>query len=149
MARTRALRYLFRYAVPRQDGERASGEAIGIRRRVAALQAHLVRQQTLRPVDEKVGVKLDAALRLGVDLHRPSVDSVRIELGINRPVERAGEVNSPAVAAYLDHLRRPGKRPRCTGVRRLRHDAADAQLAGKLGVERIGDVVLMEIAGAP
>src|SRR5215469_2476800 len=119
MARTRALRYLFRFAVRRRDGERASGEAIGIRRRVAALQAHLMRQQTLRPVDEKVGVKLDAALRLGVDFHHPSLDSVRIELGIDRPVERAGEINSPAVAAYLDHLGRPDKRPRRTGMRRL------------------------------
>src|SRR5215831_15998252 len=80
--------------------ERASGEAIGIRRRVASLQAHLVRQQTLRPVDEKVGVKLDAAARLGVDLHHPSLESVRIELGIDRPVERAREINSPAVTAY-------------------------------------------------
>jgi hypothetical protein len=48
-----------------------------------------MRQQTLRPVDKKVRLKLDAAIRLGIDLRPPSVDSVRIELGINSPIERA------------------------------------------------------------
>ena len=42
--------------------------AIGIRGRVPALQAYLMRQVTIGPGQEKVFVKLDPALWLGVTL---------------------------------------------------------------------------------
>src|SRR6516162_6303570 len=96
-----------------------SGVAIGIGRRVAALEAHLVRHQALRPVDKKVPIELDPATRFGVDFHHPPPHSVRIELGVDRPVERIRKVNSAAVATYLDHLRRTTQRPRPAGMRRL------------------------------
>ena len=34
-------------------------------------------------------------------------------------------------------------------MRGARDDAADPHLAGELGVERVGDVVLLQVAGAP
>src|SRR5207253_540758 len=44
------------------------------------------------PVDKKVRIKLDPAIRLGVEFHHPSPDTVRIELPVDRPVERTCEV---------------------------------------------------------
>ena len=78
------------------------------------------------------------------------VDALGIELRIDRAVERVGEIDPPAVAADLDHLRPAVQRPV------LRPDAPPAttmppilHLAGQLRVERIGHVVLLHVAGAP
>src|SRR5215813_14007794 len=79
--------------------------AIGIRRAVAAVEPHLMRAMRLRPLDEKFRIERDSAFRPGVELHHPAVDSLGIELRIDRAVERVGEIDPLAVAADLDHLR--------------------------------------------
>ena len=87
---------------------------------------------------------------LRVELHHPAVDAVGIELRVDGAVERVGEIDAPAVAADLDHLRPAVERPVLGArMRRPRDDAADADLAGELRVERIGHVVLLQVAGAP
>src|SRR5688500_11605269 len=115
----------------------ASGVAVGVRRAVAAFQPHLVRQVALRPFDEKVRVELDAASRLRIELHHPTVAAVVIELLVDGAVERVGEIDPPAVAADLPPLRPAGEmavpRPRMGGAR---DDAADANLSGEPWVER-------------
>src|ERR1051325_7205452 len=79
--------------------------AIGIRGAVAALQANLVRALPFRPVDEEFRIEGHAAVRLDVELHHPAIDAFRIELRIDRAVERIGEIDAPPVTADLDHLR--------------------------------------------
>src|SRR5215469_10802315 len=108
-----------------------------------------MRQKALRPINKEVLIKLDPATRPGVDFHHPSPHSVGIELGVDRPIERIRKVYSPAVAADLDHLRRAVQRPRPAGMLRPRNDPADPQLAGQLWVERVGNIVLVEVASAP
>src|SRR5262249_57079686 len=76
-------------------------------------------------------------------------DGVGVELRVNLPVERVREVDAAAGAADLDHLRSAAERPAAARMRRARNDAADAHLAGQLGVERIRYVVLLHVAGAP
>src|SRR5213075_496056 len=101
------------------------------------------------PIDKEIAVELDATLRLGIDLDHPAVDALRVELRVDRAVERIREVDAAAVAAHLDHLGSAIERPGPLGVGSARHDAADPHLAGELRVEGIADVVLMEIAGPP
>src|SRR5213593_1274565 len=67
-------------------GPGRSGIAVRVRRRVAALQVHLVWPVAVRPLGEEVLVQLDAPLRLRVELGHPALDAVRIELGVDRPV---------------------------------------------------------------
>src|SRR5215471_12103943 len=102
-----------------------------------------------RPVDTEIAVELDAAVGLGIDLDHPTVEAFGVELRVDRAVERVGEVNAAAVAANLDHLRSTIERCGAFGVRSARHDPADPQLAGQPRIERIADIVLLEITGAP
>src|SRR5215813_6690437 len=102
-----------------------------------------------RPVDEEIAVELDAALGLGINLDHPTVEALGIKLRVDRAVERIGEVNAAAVAANLDHLRSAIERRRAFGMRGARHDAADPQLAGQPRIERIANIILLEITGAP
>lgn len=76
-----------------------------------------MRHQALRPIDKEISIKLDPATRLGVDFHHPTADPFCIELGVDRPVKRVRKVNSPAVAAYLNHLGSPRQSPRPAEVR--------------------------------
>src|SRR5579883_2134565 len=123
--------------------------AVRIGRGVAALETHLMRQVAGWPVDEEVAIQFDAAFRLGLYLRHPTLEAVRIELRIDRAVERVGEIYPPAVAADLDHLRSPVERSARFGVRGPRHDAAETQGAGEPRLVWVGNVVLLEIARAP
>src|SRR5215469_3061571 len=105
----------------------------GIRRAVAALEPHLMRQLSLRPLDEEFGIEGDAAVGLGVELHHPAVEPAVVELRVDRAVKRVGEIDALPVAADLDHLRPTAElavlRARMAGAR---DDAADPHLAGEL-----------------
>src|SRR5437763_1124643 len=57
-------------------GAISSRIAIGVRRTVAALEAHLVRPVRRRPVHKESGIEADAAVRIGVELDHPSLDAV-------------------------------------------------------------------------
>src|SRR5215813_3465318 len=124
--------------------------AIGIRRTVAALQANLMRTLPLWPIDEEFRVEGHAAIRLDVELHHPTIDAFGIELRIDGAVERIGEIDAPSVAADLDHLRASIELAVLrTRMARARDDAADADLADEFCIERIGHVVLVQVAGPP
>ena len=84
--------------------------AIGIRGRVSALQAHLMREVAIRPGQEEVFIKFDSTLWLGVDLHHPALDPIGIELVIDCAVERIGEVDTVSITTDLHHLRSTIKR---------------------------------------
>src|SRR5215471_10268675 len=98
----------------------ASWITIGIRRAVAAFEPHLMRAMRRRPFHEEPRIERDAAAGLRIELHHPAVDAVGIELRIDRAVERVGEIDAPAVAADLDHLRPAAERPRAARMRRAR-----------------------------
>src|SRR5262245_18796538 len=91
---------------PRPHGLRI---AVRIRRAVAALQPHLMRELTLRPGDKELRVEGNAARRIDVELDHPAVETALVELRVDRAVERIGEIDPLAVAADLDHLRPAGK----------------------------------------
>src|SRR5262249_36636460 len=79
--------------------------AVRIRRAVAAFEADLVRQLPLRPGHEEFRVEVDAAAFAGIELHHPAVEAAFVELGVDGAIERVGEIDAPAVAADLHHLR--------------------------------------------
>ena len=98
----------------------------------------------------KISDRATSALRLGVQLDHPAAHALGIKLLVPRSVKRVGEINALAVAADFHHLRPAIQRSlRSTRVRRLPHDSAQVDGAGKFGMERIGDVVLLEFPGAP
>src|SRR5215470_14242259 len=102
------------------------------------------------PSHKKLGIEGDATIGAGVELHHPALDAIRIELGIDGPIEGIGEVDPLTVTADLDHLWAAAERPVLgTGVRSLADDPTDPHLARELRVEGIGNVVLLQIAGAP
>ena len=69
---------------------------------------------------------------------------------INRAVKRIGEIDPPAVAADLDHLRTAVQGAVSgAGMGGARNDAADAHPAGLLRLERIRYVILDHVAGPP
>src|SRR5262245_45761057 len=80
-------------------------EAVRVRRAVAALQPHLVRELALGPFDEEFLVELNAAVRPGVELDHPAVEATVVKLAVDRAVERVGEIDAPAIAADFHHLR--------------------------------------------
>jgi hypothetical protein len=63
-------------------------EAVGVRRRVAATEAHLVRALA-RERDEDVGVDGQGPIFVGVELDEPAVDALRVELDVPGRVEQA------------------------------------------------------------
>src|SRR5215471_10095655 len=81
-----------------------SREAVGIRRCVAALQAHLMGPHRLE-LQEHFRIQLEAATRRGVELRHPSANAVRIKLLVPGAIERVRKVNAAAVAAQFYHLR--------------------------------------------
>src|SRR5581483_1734348 len=103
----------------------------------------------LRPPHEELRIEGDAPGRRRIELHHPALDALRIELRIDRTVKRVREVDAPPIPADLDHLRTTAERARPRGMLGARDDAADAHLAGELRGERIGHVVLLQVAGAP
>src|SRR6266540_4138938 len=109
-----------------------------------------MRPVPFRPVDEEFRVECDTPRRGGVELDHPAVDALRIELRVDRAVERVGEINAPAVAADLHHLRSTIELAVLrTRVGRARHDPSNPHLSGELRVEWIRHVVLLQVAGAP
>src|SRR5207245_8021859 len=115
----------------------ASRIAVRVRGGVAALQTHLMRPVAVRPLDEEFPVQLHAPGRLRIDLDHPALDPVRIELVVDRAVERVREVDPLAITADLDHLRPAVERPLACWVRGARYDAADPQPTGEPRLERI------------
>src|SRR5437868_9010690 len=97
---------------------------------------------------EEVGVNAQAALWRGVQLGGPAADALWIELGIPARVQGVGQVYPPSIAAQLDHLR-PTVQRASFGVRGAGDDAAQLDGAGQPRIERVADVVLPELAGAP
>src|ERR1700750_1562432 len=120
-------------------------EAVGIARGVAALQSDLVGALAVE-LDEELGVELEGAVV--VELDNPAVDALGVELRVPRGVQRVGQVHALAVAADLDHLRAAVDGGGGRG-RRAPADAADAHAAGLARLVGRGDVVALELAGAP
>src|SRR5262249_37011705 len=77
--------------------------AVRVRRGVASFQVDLV--AALLGPDEELRVGAQAAGLAGVPAHQPALDAVGVDLGVPRRVERVAQVDAPAVAAQLDHLR--------------------------------------------
>src|ERR1043166_654367 len=97
-----------------------------------------------RPLHEELGIERDAAARLGIELHHPTIDSVGIELRIDGAVERVGEINPPPVTADLHHLRPAAERTVLGAwMRGPGDEASDAPLADELRIEGIGHIVLL------
>src|SRR5262249_34603800 len=109
-----------------------------------------MRPMAFRPIDEEFRVECDPSRGVGVGLPHPAVDALRVELWIDRAVERVRKVHAPTVPADLDHLRSAIELSvlRCR-VGRARDDPADTHLTGELRVEGIRDVVLLQVAGTP
>src|SRR5262245_20362239 len=124
--------------------------AVGVRRAISALQPDLMRQLTFRPIDEEFRIECDATLALGVELDHPAVEPALVQLRIDRAIKGVGEIDASAVTTDFHHLRAAAEVAvlgrRMPGAR---NDAADPDLAGKLGTERVGYIVLLKIAGAP
>src|ERR1700738_3351734 len=131
-------------------GARSSWVAVAVGRAVAAFEPDLVRAMRFRPPNKELLVKVDAALWFGIELHHPAFDALRIELLIDRAVERIREIDPSAVATDLHHLRTavestvPGTRMLFGG-----DDPADPYLAGKLRVVGVGHVILLHVSRAP
>src|SRR5687768_3273095 len=120
-----------------------------IRRRVPALQAHLMRPQPILEFDEEVGIERHSTRGVRIDLGHPPADAIGIELRVPRRVERVRQVDSPAITADLDHLRSTIERAfRVLRVWRTAYHSADRQRAGELRIEWVAHVVLTELAAA-
>src|SRR5215469_3444287 len=98
-----------------------------------------MRQMALGPGDKEFWIERDAAVCSGVELHHPAVEPALIELAVDRPIQRIGEIDASAVAADLDHLRSAAELAVLgAGMPGAGHDAADPHLASELGIERVG-----------
>src|SRR5688572_15848997 len=130
-----------------------SAVAIGVRGGVPTLQAYLVRSppaEVLAVWEEAVVDAEPAGRGIGVDLRHPGADAVREELVVPGAVQRVGDVDAPAVAADLDHLRAAGQPVGRRGrVRRPAGDPTQVDRPDLAGVRGIGHVELLELAGAP
>src|SRR5207245_11415274 len=119
------------------------------RRCVAPFQPYLVCAQPVK-LEKEVLIELDPALSVCIDLHHPTLYTIRIELLIPRRVERVRKVDALAIAADLDHLRTTVERLLgLLRVSRSAHDATEVDRAGLLRACGIGDVVLDELTCPP
>src|SRR5262245_7667251 len=102
------------------------------------------------PFDEEFRIELDAAFRLGVELHHPTVYTLGIYLSIDCAIERIRKIDASTIAADLDHLWAAIKTAiPCARMVSSRYNATNAHFARKLRLERIGDVVLLQVARTP
>src|SRR5689334_18913341 len=109
-----------------------------------------MRPLPLGPIDKEFRIERHAALWLDVELHHPAVETLGVELRIDGAVERIGEIDAASVATDLDHLRSAVEFAVLrTRMRGARDDAADPHLAGELWIERVGHVILLQVAGSP
>src|SRR5947207_2012049 len=84
-------------------------EAVGVARRVPALETGLVYPQPAEVLAVGEEPRVDGhatGLGIRVDASHPSAYAVRVEDVVPRRVERVGEVHAPTVPAYLHHLGR-------------------------------------------
>src|SRR6185295_6054345 len=85
-----------------------------------------------------------------IQFYHPTLYPIRIELFVPGLIERVCEVDPAAVAADLDHLLRPvERRIGGSGMRRAPYDASQMHGSGQLWIERIGNIVLPNLARAP
>src|SRR5262245_50530520 len=110
-----------------------------IRRTIPTLKPDLMCSQ-LSKIHKKVWIQGHATSRVGIYPHHPATH-VRVELIIPTTVERVGKVNTPSIAAHLDHLRSPlhGTAFRMRGGI---DQTTDAYGACELRVKGVGDVIL-------
>src|SRR5262245_24302446 len=102
------------------------------------------------PLDEEFRIELDATLRLDIELHHPAVYALGIYLSIDCAIERIRKVHASTIPADLHHPWTAIKTAiPCARMVGSRYNAANTHFARKLGLERIGDVVLLQIARAP
>src|SRR5207244_12735876 len=112
---------------------------VGVRRCVAPIQPYLVCAQPAK-LDNELLIELHSTLCICIDLHHPTLYTIRIELLIPRRVERVREVAAPAIAADLDHLRTTVERLLgLLRVSRSAHDATEVERAGLLRTCGNGD----------
>ena len=132
---------------------RWSRVAVGVARGVTALQPDLVNPAAAEHVSfgEEPLVERDPAVgRAGIELGHPRADSLRVELVVPRAVQGVRHIHAPSVTADLDHLRPAAQRNARFGrVRGLSGDAAEPHRSGLPWVERIADVVLLELPRPP
>src|SRR5260370_42144822 len=103
-----------------------------------------------RPLDQEARIELNAALGRRIELHHPALETIGIKLFVDGAIQRIGEIHAAAVAAYLDHLRSAVQVAASSlRVRFARYDAADSHCTRELRCERIGHVVLPQVAGTP
>jgi hypothetical protein len=100
----------------------------------------------MRPLNEEFGIESDAAVLSGIELHHPAVDALRIELRVDRAIERVGELDALPVPADLYHLGAAIERIHGRRVSGARHDPSDAHLAGELRIEGVGDSIFVRSA---
>src|SRR5690242_18464794 len=85
--------------------ESVSRKTVRVRRRVAALEMHLVRAKLI-DLEKELVVQPHSAV-IGIDFGHPALNPAGIELLVPGAIERVGHVNPLAIAADLHHLRRP------------------------------------------
>src|SRR5437867_6177940 len=126
-----------------------SRKTIGIARAIPALKVELV-NTIIGALDEKILVETDATVGIGIEFDHPTADAVRIKLLVPRRVKRVGKINALAVAADFNHLWSAGQwLVLILRMRRAVGDAADADRAGLFRIERIGNVILQQLASPP
>src|SRR5918992_564864 len=128
---------------------RSRDVAVRVGGRVAALEPYLMRPFTIIELDEKVGVCGETTFRVYVHLSDPAVDALRVELRIPSGIERVAEVEAAPVAAQLHHLRSTGQGHSGLRMRRPADDATQMYGSRMPRAERVGDVVLAQLPGAP
>jgi hypothetical protein len=100
-------------------------------------------QATYLSLDKEARIEVHAAVFGHIKFDHPATDAIWVELFVPGAIEGICEIDAPPVAADFHHLRSAIQRNiRLIGVRLPIGDAADAQRAGLLRVERIGDVIL-------
>src|SRR5262245_19781252 len=110
-----------------------------IRRTIPTLESDLMRPQ-LANIHTHIRSQGHTAGRVGVYPYHPATH-VRVELVIPATVERVGKVNTPSVAAHLDHLRSPLHGSAFRMWRGI-DQTADTYGARESRVQGIGDVIL-------
>src|ERR687889_1784026 len=128
---------------------RSRDVAVRVGGRVAALEPYLVRPFTIIELDEKVGVCGETTFRVYVHLGDPAVDAIRVELGIPGSIQRVAEIQPAPVAAQLYHLRPAVQGLSSLWMRRPADDPAQVDGPCMSGVERVANVVLAQLPGAP
>ena len=109
-----------------------------------------MRPQPVLELDEELGIEGDAAVRRDVDLGHPPANPIGIELRVPGRIERVREVDAPAIAADLDHLRSAIEGARfIAGMGLAPNDATDRDRAAEPRLEWVRYVVLSQLAGSP